>query len=200
MCHFLQKRQFISLFLGGGIILTSVGFADEVENILSEQNSEAAPKSIRKQQAVFQALNKISGRSSRIVATIDEQISFEDLEITIKTCQERPPEFIPESATFVKVKEVSTQNTAFSGWMFASAPSLSPFEHPLFDLYLIGCKNSYEKINIESNEVDLTAIAPAPPRPLDLGVYTSSENTENAQTSSNEASSEATLDIDSLLN
>lgn len=195
MCKLLQKRQILSFSLWTSLLLSPVSFADEVSNILSEQNDEISSKAIRKQQAVFQALNKVSGRSSRVVATIDEKISFEDLEITVKTCQERPPEFIPESATFVKVKEVTTQNTVFSGWMFASAPSLSPFEHPLFDLYLVACKNTYEKVDIESDEIDLTTIKAAPPRPSDLGVYTSSDSSPAAESSSQE-----TLDIDSILN
>ncbi len=172
MFVFLYQRKLLLWVVLGGVYLSqgNSANADQVTHIINEQASEEAPKTIRKPEAVFQALNKVSGRSTRLVAAIDKKMNFEDLEIIVKTCQERPPEFIPESATFVKVKEVSTQNEVFSGWMFASAPSLSPFEHPLFDLYLIGCKNIYEKADLKSNKTDLTAIKPAPPRPADLGV------------------------------
>ncbi len=192
MLAFLHENKFLLGVVLGSLCLSQTSSAnpDQVADIIGEQAEESIPKTIRKQEAVFQALNKVSGRSNRIVVPVDGKINFEDLEITIKTCQERPPEFIPESAAFVKVKEVSTQNDVFSGWMFASAPSLSPFEHPLFDLYLIGCKNTYEKADLKSNELDLTAIKPAPPRPADLGLNISQlPNSED----------EDGADIDSLL-
>jgi hypothetical protein len=28
----------------------------------------------------------------------------------------------------------------FRGWIFANAPGLHPFEHPVYDAWLIGCK------------------------------------------------------------
>ncbi len=179
MITFLHKNRFLFPAFLGCLFFSWDIYAnptiDEVGDIIGEQSGEEVPKVINKPQAVFQALNKVSGRGSRIVVTVNEITVFEDLEITIKACQERPPEFIPESAVFAQVKEVSMQNQVFSGWMFASAPSLSPFEHPLFDLYLIGCKEVHEKADLTSNETDLTTVNPAPARPVDLGVGISAE-------------------------
>ena len=28
----------------------------------------------------------------------------------------------------------------FRGWMFASSPGLNPFEHPVYDVWLVGCR------------------------------------------------------------
>jgi len=30
----------------------------------------------------------------------------------------------------------------FSGWMFASSPALNPLEHPVYDVWVIGCETS----------------------------------------------------------
>ena len=27
----------------------------------------------------------------------------------------------------------------FNGWMFSSSPSIAPFDHPVYDVWLIGC-------------------------------------------------------------
>ncbi len=175
--------------------LTAAATGDEVGDIIGEQANDETPKVINKPQAVFQALNKISGRSIRVEATVGEVATFEDLEIRIKACQERTPEFVPESAVFAQVKEVSTQNQAFSGWMFASAPSLSPFEHPLFDLYLIGCKELYEKADLKSDETDLTKIKPAPPRPANLGALSSAAPNNSAPNNAGQSAVEDILNI-----
>lgn len=143
------------------------GFADDLEEIISEQSSDSPPV-IKKDIAVLKALNKVSGRSSQLTINVNDTQTFEDLEISVFSCQERPPEYIPESGIFLKVKEKASQNYIFSGWMFASAPSLSPFEHKLYDLYAVDCRGEGEAEVQEIITVEATQIISPPPKPVGL--------------------------------
>jgi hypothetical protein len=46
---------------------------------------------------------------------------------------------------FLEVDQRSLDGTAkriFTGWMFADSPALSAVDHPVYDVWLIECKNS----------------------------------------------------------
>ena len=42
-----------------------------------------------------------------------------------------------------KVKDLTNKNKddvfVFNGWMFSSSPSIAPFDHPVYDIWLVGC-------------------------------------------------------------
>lgn len=93
---------------------------------------------------VLQALDKITARVSTLEAPIDSTVAFGSLRITARYCDKRPPEEQPESAAFLEIVEVKPDEEPvkrFTGWMFASSPALSALEHPVYDLWVIDCKN-----------------------------------------------------------
>ena len=95
--------------------------------------------------AVLQALDKISARVSQLDAPIGKTVHFGNLEITARACDKRPPEEQPESAAFLEIVEKSPGEppaTQFVGWMFASSPALSAMEHPIYDVWVLDCKNA----------------------------------------------------------
>jgi hypothetical protein len=97
------------------------------------------------QIAVLQALDKITARVSTIEAPINSTVQFGTLQITARHCDKRPPEETPESAAFLEIVEVKPDEEPterFTGWMFASSPALSALEHPVYDLWVIDCKNA----------------------------------------------------------
>jgi hypothetical protein len=103
----------------------------------------AAPAAAR-EVAVLQGLDKVTARISTIDAPIDSSVRFGSLEITARACQKRPPEETPESAAFLEIRDIKPGEaavTVFSGWMFASSPALSALEHPVYDVWVIDCKN-----------------------------------------------------------
>ena len=107
----------------------------------SPSSASAAPMQI----AVLQALDKITARVSTIEAPIDSTVQFGTLQITAHRCDKRPPEETPESAAFLEIVEVRPDEEPaerFTGWMFASSPALSALEHPVYDLWVIDCKNA----------------------------------------------------------
>jgi len=95
--------------------------------------------------AVLQGLDKVTARVSTINAPIGRIVRFGTLEIIARTCDKRPPEETPESAAFLDIWEARRGDPAaslFRGWMYASSPALSPMEHPVYDIWVLDCRNS----------------------------------------------------------
>lgn len=87
-------------------------------------------------------LNKITAESETHDLRIDRTVAYGSLRIRPKACKKSPPIEEPESASFLQVweKTPNREDTwVFSGWMFASSPSLSPMEHPVYDIWVIDC-------------------------------------------------------------
>lgn len=93
--------------------------------------------------AVLRALDKVTARVEEIEVKTDTPTKFGSIVITVHSCRATPPEEAPESAAFMDVGELKpgqNETPVFQGWMFSSSPALSAMEHPVYDLWLIGCK------------------------------------------------------------
>ena len=98
------------------------------------------------EQAFLQTLDKITARIATVPITLNQPFQFGTLEIELKHCAFTPPEVPPEAAAFLEIRDVgfvdneeSDKITVFSGWMFASSPSVSSLEHPVYDVTLLAC-------------------------------------------------------------
>ncbi|HEB80186.1 MAG TPA: DUF2155 domain-containing protein [Rhodospirillales bacterium] len=94
--------------------------------------------------AILQGMDKVTARVSTIKAPVGETVRFGALEIIARVCDKKPPEETPESAAFLdiwEVREGESAMEAFRGWMFASSPALSAMEHPVYDVWVLDCKN-----------------------------------------------------------
>lgn len=102
----------------------------------------APAQMIDKPAAKLQGLDKITARTSTFTLAVGDTRTFGSLRITLRACRENPPVETPESAAFLEVVEVKPgeqEETAFSGWMFASSPALSAMEHPIYDVWVLSC-------------------------------------------------------------
>jgi hypothetical protein len=93
--------------------------------------------------AVLQGLDKVTARISTFEAPVGGKVRFGTLEITVHSCQKRPPEEPPESAALLEIREVRHNEAPvalFSGWMFASSPALHALEHPVYDVWVKDCE------------------------------------------------------------
>ncbi len=93
--------------------------------------------------AVLQGLDKITARITTFDAPLDQAVSFGRLQITVRACRKRPPEYPPENAAYLEIIEQATGHDPvprFQGWMFASSPALNALEHPVYDVWVIDCK------------------------------------------------------------
>lgn len=97
--------------------------------------------------AELQGLDKITARTTTIRAPVGTEVEFGTLRITVRACLTTPPTEPPESAAFLQIHVVepgSEPKDAFSGWMFASSPSLSALEHPVYDVWVVACAEPLE--------------------------------------------------------
>lgn len=94
------------------------------------------------QKVKLQALNKITARTISIEVTKGNSVKFGNLEITLHRCWRAPETEIPESKALLFIQDkVPGQEvrTVFEGWMFASSPSISTLEHPVYDVRVLEC-------------------------------------------------------------
>ncbi len=99
--------------------------------------------------AVFSGLDKITGRIISFEVATNETVQFGTLQITERVCYTRPPTEAPQTDTFVEVDELGTDNKTkriFTGWMFAASPGLHALDHPVYDIWLTGCKGDQQVI------------------------------------------------------
>ena len=95
--------------------------------------------------AEFNALDKITARTKKLEISLNEEENLGSLIIILKSCQNRPPDYLPESAAYIEIfdflnQSEDKQNLVFSGWMFSSSPAISALEHPIYDISLVSCK------------------------------------------------------------
>ena len=104
---------------------------------------EPPPQRITNPTAVFEGLDKVTGRITSFDVAINETVQFGALQVTPKACYSRPPTETPQTDAFVDVDEVTLKGNIqriFTGWMFKASPGLHAVEHPIYDVWLIDCK------------------------------------------------------------
>ncbi len=92
--------------------------------------------------AKLQALNKITARAHILTVKLGEIATFGNLAITLNRCWRAPQTQTPESKVLLFIQEKTPgeeTKTVFEGWMFASSPSLSALEHPVYDVRILEC-------------------------------------------------------------
>ena len=98
--------------------------------------------SIEAGAALLQGLDKVTARVSTFEANLNQEVRFGTLEVIVKKCVKTPPEETPESAAFLEIRDIKPGQDLeilFTGWMFASSTSLSAMQHPVYDVWVIGC-------------------------------------------------------------
>ena len=104
----------------------------------------AQAEEIPTKKAILRGVDKITGRIKTMQADVGNQIIFGNLVIDVIRCYTRPPEETPENSAYLNIVENlndGKKQEVFSGWMFSSNPALSAMEHPVYDVWVIGCKN-----------------------------------------------------------
>ena len=88
-------------------------------------------------------LDKISSKNTLVKLKNGDLISFKDLSIKSLKCKNSEFDDDPEITAYIQVKDLTDKNNnevfVFNGWMFSSSPSITPFDHPVYDVWLIRC-------------------------------------------------------------
>ena len=88
-------------------------------------------------------LDKISSKNTFIKLKNGQDIKYKDLLIKSMKCKNSEFDDNPEIKAYIQVKDLTNKNKddvfVFNGWMFSSSPSIAPFDHPVYDIWLVGC-------------------------------------------------------------
>ena len=103
-------------------------------------------ENLRSSQAILIGLDKITAKSSELVVNLNESKKFGPLEIKILKCGKVKVNNKSDSVAYMQVKDLTKSDNEkvfiFNGWTFASEPSLTPFDHAIYDLQLLNCKKA----------------------------------------------------------
>ena len=109
--------------------------------IINNLYAETLPKS--ETTAELSVLDKVSSKNTRIKIKVGEEFSFQNLNIKVLKCYNSEFDDDPEVTAYMQVKDNTMKNNdkvfVFNGWTFASSPSLKPFDHPVYDIWLVSC-------------------------------------------------------------
>ena len=122
---------------------------DEKNVSIDSRQSLKEKKSLKKlksSQAILIGLDKITAKSSELVVNLNENKNFGPLEIKILKCGKVKINNKIDSVAYMQVKDLTKNDNEqvfiFNGWTFASDPSLTPFDHAIYDLQLVDCKSA----------------------------------------------------------
>ena len=114
---------------------------NNIEDILENSNT----KKDNKIYINLKALDKITAKTSTIRLAVGEKEFFGPLEIKALKCQLSENKDSTDTVAYLQVKDLSAKDNnqvfLFNGWTFASSPTLQSIDHPIFDLWIIGCEN-----------------------------------------------------------
>ena len=88
-------------------------------------------------------LDKISSKNTLLKLKNGDLVSFKDLSIKSLKCKNSEFDDNPEITAYMQVTDLNNSNNdevfVFNGWMFSSSPSITPFDHPVYDIWLVSC-------------------------------------------------------------
>tara|TARA_B100000575_G_scaffold43849_1_gene31240 strand:+ start:221 stop:622 length:402 start_codon:yes stop_codon:yes gene_type:complete len=120
------KFSFLILFL----------FFNFYTNLSSNSDLEGTVTEIK-------VLDKISSKNILLKLKNGDEIRHKDLSIKSMKCKNSEFDDNPEITAYIQVKDLRSKNKddvfVFNGWMFSSSPSIAPFDHPVYDIWLVKC-------------------------------------------------------------
>ena len=91
----------------------------------------------------IKVLDKISSKNILVKLKNGYETEHKDLSIKSMKCKNSEFDDNPEITAYIQVKDLSNKNKddvfVFNGWMFSSSPSIAPFDHPVYDIWLVKC-------------------------------------------------------------
>ena len=88
-------------------------------------------------------LDKISSKNELIKLVNTEELIYKDLAIKSIKCTDSKFDDNPEVKAYIQVRDLTKKDRnnvfVFNGWMFSSSHSIAPFDHPVYDIWLVRC-------------------------------------------------------------
>ena len=106
-------------------------------------NFSSAEDLLNEKYAELKILDKVSSKTSSIKIKIGDEFNFQNLLINVLKCQNSKFDDDPEVTAYMQVIDLKATNNnkvyIFNDWTFASSPSIRPFDHPVYDIWLKKC-------------------------------------------------------------
>ena len=106
----------------------------------SETNSQIKNN---EQFVQIKILDKVSSKTSELEIEIGKEKKFKNLLIKALKCKNSEFDDNPEITAYLQVKDISDKSNdevfVFNGWTFSSSPTIRPFDHPVYDIWLTKC-------------------------------------------------------------
>ena len=88
-------------------------------------------------------LDKISSKNELVSLINGEEFIYKDLAIKVMKCTNAEFDDNPEIKAYIQVRDLTKNDNdkvyVFNGWIFSSSPSIAPFDHPVYDIWLADC-------------------------------------------------------------
>ena len=128
----IGKVNFLKLF----IIVIFIFYSSNVNSL---ENSE----SLEGNFIEIKILDKVSSKNNVLKIKIGEEQKFKNLLIKSLKCKNSEFDDNPEIIAYLQVKDLTNKNNdevfIFNGWTFSSSPTIKPFDHPVYDIWLTKC-------------------------------------------------------------
>ena len=93
--------------------------------------------------AVLTILDKVNSQSEILEIEVGREYKFKNLSINILKCNNSEFDDDPEITAYMQVRDTVNKDDnkvfIFNDWTFASSPSIRPFDHPVYDIWLKKC-------------------------------------------------------------
>jgi hypothetical protein len=88
-------------------------------------------------------LDKVSSKNNLLKIKIGEEKKFKDILIRSLKCKNSEFDDNPEITAYLQVKDLNNNDNdevfIFNGWTFSSSPTINPFDHPVYNIWLTKC-------------------------------------------------------------
>jgi len=128
----IEVGNLIKLFINFIIYIffTQITYAQTSDNFLGTNTD-------------IKILDKISSKNELINLKNGEETIYKDLAIRVMRCTNSELDDNPEIKAYIQVRDLTKKDNdkvfVFNGWMFSSSPSIAPFDHPVYDIWLANC-------------------------------------------------------------
>ena len=115
-----------------------------ISMVISILNKDSSAEQTTNEKLVeLKILDKVSSKNSTILLKIGQEKKINNLMIKVLKCQNSKFDDNPEITAYIQVKDLNIKQKdkvfIFNDWTFASSPSLKPFDHPVYDIWLNKC-------------------------------------------------------------
>ncbi|VAW01795.1 cellulase-like protein [hydrothermal vent metagenome] len=118
-----------------GALEETLGLAQEDTDENVTQN-----KAVLGTGAVLRGLDKVDGQVTDMTLPNGMVAEIGRLSVELKECRYPADDSISDAYAFMTIRDITTSNVLFSGWMLASSPALNALEHPRYDVWVLRCK------------------------------------------------------------